>query len=78
MSVNQEKNDLRKFAVDLNDPAEIRYLKAMLTREFAAASTEQINGSVEVCRQHADPFASRKELLQCARKHLLDHLNTPG
>jgi hypothetical protein len=59
-----------RFAVDLNDPAEIRYLKAMLSREFAGASLESINEAVEVCRRQAEPFESRKELLECARAHL--------
>lgn len=64
----------KRFAVDLNDPAEIRYLKAMLSREFDGASPELINEAVEACRRHAKPFESRKELLECAQTHLRKHL----
>lgn len=64
-----------RFAVDLSDPAEIRYLKAMLAREFPGASPGGINDAVEVCQRQAEPFESRKELLECARKHLREHLS---
>lgn len=62
-----------EFTVNLNDPAEIRYLKAMLIREFPEATPEAVNAAVEACRRQAEPFENRRELLNCARRHLQEN-----
>lgn len=58
-----------RFVVDLKDPLEIRYFKAMLRREYPETSPEAIDDAVTECARRHDhkPFESREKLLECAR-----------
>ncbi len=55
------------FRVNLKDPVEIRYLKAMLGREYPAAPSASINAAVAECATAITLFESREKLLECAR-----------
>ncbi|MES2709588.1 MAG: hypothetical protein V4726_23525 [Verrucomicrobiota bacterium] len=46
---------------------EIRYLKAMLGREYPAAPSASINAAVAECATAITLFESREKLLECAR-----------
>lgn len=42
---------VKRFVVDLSDPAEIRYLKAMLDREFGTTPHAAANEAAAACEQ---------------------------
>lgn len=53
----------------LNDPVQIRYLKAMMHKEFPESSVEQIDAAVDAC-DHNDLSKTREEVLECVRVKL--------
>lgn len=61
-----------RFVVDLKDPLEIRYFKAMLRKEYPGIPPEAIDEAVTECARRHDhkPFESREKLLECARSLL--------
>ncbi|RYD37738.1 MAG: hypothetical protein EOP86_02695 [Verrucomicrobiaceae bacterium] len=61
-----------RFVVNLKDPVEIRYFKAMLRREYPDIIPEAIDDAVTECARRHDhkPFESREKLLECARSLL--------
>ena len=60
------QSDWKDFPVDLSDPVQIRYLKAMMRKEFPESSVEEIGAAVDACDPE-DFSKTREEILECVR-----------